>query len=105
MTYFEDLSNEIIYEIFDFLDIYHIYQAFFNVNKRFNKFLMESTCPMKINILSMSKLNFERYYSNIIIPNKNRIISLAVSNLFMIDNILSLVHIISTFRRLEILVL
>ncbi|CAM4941144.1 unnamed protein product [Rotaria socialis] len=29
LTRFDNFSNEIIYEIFDFLDIYHVYQAFF----------------------------------------------------------------------------
>jgi len=76
LTHFEDLSNEVIYEIFDFFDICHIYQAFFHVNKRFEKLLIDSTFPIKINISSMSKLDFQRYYSNIIIPNKYRIISL-----------------------------
>ncbi len=28
-THFEDLSNELIYKIFDFLDMYYIYGAFF----------------------------------------------------------------------------
>ncbi|CAF4530148.1 unnamed protein product [Rotaria socialis] len=56
-------------------------------------------------MLFMSNLNFQRYYSNIIIPNKHRIISLALSNLFIIDNILSSAHSVSSFSRLEILIL
>jgi hypothetical protein len=101
----EDLSNELIYEIFDSLDIYHIYQAFFYLNKRFKNLLINSILPIKINISSISKSNFQLYYSNIIIPNKHRIISLRLSNFFLIDNILSLARTFSKFLRLETLIL
>ena len=53
----------------------------------------------------MSKLNFQRYYSTIIKPNKHRIISLHLSNLFIIDIVLSPAHILSKFLRLQTLVL
>ncbi|CAF3943893.1 unnamed protein product [Rotaria sordida] len=104
-THFEDLSNEIIYEIFDYLDIYHIYEAFSNLNKRFDNFLVSSTFPIKINISSMSKTNFQYYYTNILIPNKHRITSICLSNLFIVDFICSSPRIILTFIQLERLIL
>jgi hypothetical protein len=102
---FEDLSNELIYEMFDFLDDYHIYKAFFDLNKRFENLLIHSILPIKINILSLSKSNFQDYYSDIIELNKHRITSLHLSDLFIIDIILSPPCNISKFIRLETLIL
>ena len=57
-TVLEDLANEIIYEIFDYLDIYHVYQGFSNLNKRFRNLLEDSNLPIQINISTMTKSNF-----------------------------------------------
>ncbi|CAF3185473.1 unnamed protein product [Rotaria socialis] len=40
LTRFDNFSNEIIYEIFDFLDIYHVYQAFFMLINDLENFLL-----------------------------------------------------------------
>lgn len=79
-TNFQNLANEIIYEIFDFMDIYHIYQAFPHINQRFKKIIIDSTLPIKINILSLP-------------------------NAFIIDNILSSAQFIQTFSQLKKLIL
>ncbi|UJR12477.1 hypothetical protein I4U23_016652 [Adineta vaga] len=42
---FEDLNNELIYEIFDYLDYFHIYKSVFSFNSRFR-----SNFPLPINI-------------------------------------------------------
>ncbi|UJR29511.1 hypothetical protein I4U23_010728 [Adineta vaga] len=59
---FEDLPNELIYEIFDYLEYYHIYESFSNLNDRFRFLLMESTLLPKINISLISKTTFNRFY-------------------------------------------
>jgi len=105
ITHFEDLSNELIYEIFEFLDIYNVYQSFFNLNNRFQYFLINSTLPIKINISTLSKSSFEHYYNDIILPNKHRINILRLSNPFTVDIVFSPPRFILKFLQLEILIL
>ncbi|CAF4929017.1 unnamed protein product, partial [Rotaria sp. Silwood1] len=82
---FEDLANEILYEIFEYLDPYDIYKGFYNLSKRFQNLTINSNFLTKINISTISKLNFEDYYQNIIIPNRHRIKLLRLTNSFMVD--------------------
>ncbi|CAF0851843.1 unnamed protein product [Adineta steineri] len=105
ITHFEDLSNEIFYEIFGHLDYFHVYQSFFNLNIRFRKFLTCSNVLIKINISSISKSNLEHYYTNTIILYPHRIISLCITNKFCYDLHISPHHILSRFIRLETLIL
>ncbi|CAF1520734.1 unnamed protein product, partial [Rotaria sp. Silwood1] len=102
---FEDLANEIFYEIIDYLDFYHVYKAFFNLNQRFQCILTNSIYPIRINILAMSKSNFEHYYNDIIIPNKHRINKLRLSNIFTINIIFSSSRFICKYLQLETLIL
>ncbi|CAF1936031.1 unnamed protein product [Rotaria magnacalcarata] len=105
IIHFEDLSNEIIYEIFGFLDFRHTYDAFSNLNKRFQNFLTNLTLPINIDMSSMSKSDFQKYYKQIIIPNTHRIKSLHLSNPFSIDLFLTHNCIISKLIRLKTLIL
>jgi hypothetical protein len=59
--------------MFEYLDFYDVYNGFFHLNKRFQHLLLHSTLPIKMNTPTVSKSNFERYYEDIIIPNKHRI--------------------------------
>jgi hypothetical protein len=101
----EDLANEILYEIFEYLDIYHVYEGFINLNKRFKNLFINSNLPIQINISTMSKSNFERYHKNIILPNKHRINILRLSNPFTVDIIFSPPRFILKFISLETLIL
>ncbi|CAF4192200.1 unnamed protein product, partial [Adineta steineri] len=105
LSYFEDLSNEIIYEIFEYFDFDYIYETFSNLNQRFVNLIINSNLPIKINISSVSKSNFERYYTNIIIPYRHRIKSLRITNIFAVNIILSPQDNISKLTRLETLIL
>ena len=83
--HFENLSNEIIYEIFDYLDMYDIYQGFMDLNSRFQNLLMYSSLPLKINMKYLSKSNVQSYYTQFILPNLHRINFLYLWNPFLID--------------------
>ncbi len=102
---FEDLANETLYEIFDYLDINHSYHAFFDLNKRFENLFLYSNLPIQVNISTISKSSFKRYHKNVIIPNKHRINYLRLSNPFTVDIVLSPPITISKFIQLETLVL
>jgi hypothetical protein len=82
ITVFEDLSNELIYEIFEFLDLHHAFQGFYNLNRLFQNLFVHSNLPIKINISSISKSTFHHYLEYIITPHANRIKSLRLSNPF-----------------------
>ncbi|CAF3926627.1 unnamed protein product [Rotaria sp. Silwood1] len=101
----EDLANEIIYEIFDYLDIFHVYDGFIDLNKRFKKLLNNSNLPLQVNISTMTKTNFQRCYKNIIIPNRHRINYLRLSNIFTTDIVFSPPRLITQFPQIESLVL
>ncbi|CAF4156207.1 unnamed protein product, partial [Rotaria sordida] len=105
ITYFEYLSNELIYEVFEFLDYLHVYEAFFNLNIRFRNLLTNSSLPIKINISSMSKLAYEKYYRDIIMTNVYRINLFRSSNLFIYGLTSSSIQILSKFLQLERLIL
>ncbi|CAF3112325.1 unnamed protein product [Rotaria sp. Silwood2] len=101
----EDLANEILYEIFEYLDPYDIYKGFYNLNKRFHNLAIHSNVLTKINVSTMSKSNFEDYYRNILIPNRNQIKLLRLSNPFTADIIFSPPRTILNFGHLETLIL
>ena len=103
LTHFENLSNEIIYEIFDFLDMYHVCKAFFSLNIRFQN-LLNSTLPVKINTSFLSKSDFERYYTQFIIPNINRITYLHLWNRFVINTAFMSLENIQIFNGQKILI-
>ncbi len=97
---FEDIPNEIIYEIFELLDVCDLYKAFSNLNKRFENLLNCEALSIYINISSISKSTFEYNYTHYIVPNIQRIKSISSSNSCTIDRI----H-LSIFTRLETLIL
>ncbi|CAF3993257.1 unnamed protein product, partial [Rotaria sordida] len=84
ITLFEDFPNELFYEICDYLDVYYVYKAFNNLNKRLQTLLFNSTVPLTINISSMSKSIFQDYNKHMIIPNQHRIKTLRISNPFIV---------------------
>ncbi|CAF0980559.1 unnamed protein product [Rotaria sordida] len=102
--HFEDLANEIFYEIFEYLDLYDIYKGFFNLNQRFQNLIINSNFLNQINISTMSKSKFEYYHKNILLPNKHRIRLIRLSNPFMNELIFSSAYTILRFIHLETLI-
>ena len=97
------MSNEIFYEIFDYLDGYDIYKTFTNLNIRFENLLDNSLFLIKIQLSSTSV--FDHHYEEFINLNKNHIRSFHFFNESVVDKFISLCIINSSFIRLESLVL
>lgn len=106
VTHFEDLSNEVIYEIFHCLDSCQIYDAFFNLNSRFRDLVFHSNFPIQIHFLrTLSRNDFHRYYNQILLPNQHRVQLLDVLNSFIIERLFSSTYIFLQLNQLETLIL
>jgi hypothetical protein len=98
---FEELSNEVIYEIFEYLDFSHAFAAFYDLNQRFRNLFINSNLPIQINLSLISKSLFNYFLTHIIIPHTHRIQSFRLSNPFSDDTILLILSIMTNFIRLE----
>ncbi|CAF1148862.1 unnamed protein product [Didymodactylos carnosus] len=76
MSSLEDLSNELIYDLFDYLYYDDIYKGFRGLNQRFEN-LTASTSRMHADI---TPLKFDSYYKYIFPEMKHRLASLKFSN-------------------------
>ncbi|CAF0962603.1 unnamed protein product [Rotaria sordida] len=83
ITKFEDLSNELIYEIFDYFDYFFIYEIFSKLNIRFQSLFINSSLLLKINLSLISKSIFQNHYKSMINTNIKRIISLNITKYFL----------------------
>lgn len=70
------MSNEIFYEMFDYLDGCHIYKAFSNLNHHFEQLLNSSLLLFKIKFDSKCDKLYNKFYKQITCLNKNQICSL-----------------------------
>ncbi|CAF0819100.1 unnamed protein product [Adineta steineri] len=73
-TCFENLSNELLYEIFEYLDACDIYESFSNLNNRLQNLIISSSILLRIKVNSEALL--EDRCQHVIIPNSHRILSL-----------------------------
>ncbi|CAF0935853.1 unnamed protein product [Adineta ricciae] len=105
ITHLESLSNEIIYEIFDFLHSYDIYQAFFHLNTRFRQLCIHPNLSIAITNLSSKQKSFERYFNEFVVPYLYRIRSLDLTNLFLVDLISKTTNHLSHCTQLQTVVL
>lgn len=105
-SYFENLANETIYEIFEYLDHYDTYHSFSHLNHRFKNLIIKSNLLIQINISSsIAKTVFINYYNKLIVPHRHRINYLHSSNPFVIDMIFMQSCILFQFTQLKILIL
>ncbi|CAF1248473.1 unnamed protein product [Adineta steineri] len=100
-----DLANELILEVFDNLDTYQIYESFFHLNIRFQNLCTHANLSTQVGMSSVSKTTFQRYYDDLIAPNKHRIQSLHLSNPFISDFFISLLEDIKRCSQLQTLTL
>ena len=76
VTCLEDLSNELIYEIFEYFTAQEIFQQFSNLNQRFENVVYHSNVPLKVNSTSSSDQSLITLLSG----HSNRILSIHLSN-------------------------
>jgi hypothetical protein len=105
MNCIENLSNELFYEIFEYLDGCDIYKAFSNLNFRFQRLITCSSFLLKIKLRSEAESAVGHDCKNVIIPNRHRILSLYVENESLIRDFFTHCMIDSSFSRLESVVL
>jgi hypothetical protein len=87
----EHFSNEIFYEIFDYLDGISIYEAFSNVNYYFEQLLNSSSLLLKMKLeYSTSNKIFMKNYEKILSLNKYQIFSINFRLSSLNDKILTL---------------
>lgn len=101
----EYLSNEIFYEIFDYLDACDICKAFTNLNYRFENLVSHSSFLFKFNLQTQSDSLLENRCRKLIIPNSHRILSLHLKSESIIIHFFNFCTIDSSFSRLESIVL
>jgi hypothetical protein len=105
VTSFEDFPNEVIYEMFEYLDASHIYQGFSNLNIRFQNLFKYLNVRIKINYSIFSKSTFQNYYTDFIRPIKHRIKTLHVSDPITIEYIFPITENIIIYSQLQTLFL
>ncbi|CAF3749527.1 unnamed protein product [Rotaria sordida] len=105
ITCIENLPNEIFYEIFIYLEGCKLYEAFTNLNIRFQRLLTSSYLSLNIQISSSLESILEHRFKHIIIPNKHKIVSISLINYCGNDQMFTLFTIDSSFTQLESLVL
>jgi hypothetical protein len=105
ITSIENLSNECLYEIFDYLDGYDIHTAFSNLNYRFEQVLKCSSLLFKIEVYSPSNEFDLNNCKQFILLNKHQIFSLYLSISSENECFFWLFPLDSSLDRLESLVL
>jgi hypothetical protein len=101
----EDLSNELFFEVFDYLDGCDLHKAFSNLNKRFEDIFFSPYLRLKIGINSRQQSDIQYCHTNIIRPNRHKIISLCLLNTLVIDRFFQSMIFDTSFYRLESVVL
>ncbi|CAF3043167.1 unnamed protein product [Rotaria socialis] len=105
ITSLENLSNDLLYEIFDYLDGGEIYKAFSNLNRCFQTLITSPSLLLNIDLRLQSE-NLSHYRSTCIVtPNRHRITSLSFSHGSLYQSGLAFCNIDALFIRLESLIL
>ena len=100
-TCMEDLSNELFFELFEYLDACDLINAFFNLNIRFRRLIRTSPLLFKIKLCPDEKSNVHGTRKQVMVPDKHRILSLYLSDSLIINRFFTLYPISSAFERIE----
>ena len=79
-TDFECLTNELLLDLFTYLNTSHIYHAFQGLNFRFDSLIVEYFRTRRINFQSISKADFELILQDHLKPMTHQITSLCISD-------------------------
>ena len=80
MVRFETLANELIFDVFDYLDASSLIDAFFGLNIRLNHLVSEHLCHHPLNLQSISKNRFDRLCREVLPTIINQVLSLCLSS-------------------------
>ncbi|CAF1514311.1 unnamed protein product [Adineta ricciae] len=95
----EKLSNEIFYEIFDYLDGFDIFRAFYGLNHRLQKLLINPLLSMKCQL--SSQVEFNVHYQCFLESFKQQVISIEFADRQAVDNFMRCFVFNSSFSRLR----
>ena len=76
ITCLENLSNEIFYDIFDYLDGCHIYQGFIRLNRRFHQLLNSPSLRLKLQLGPQARAYYWSTYELLMDYNRHQIFSI-----------------------------
>ena len=102
-TKLEHLSNELFYEIFEYLDAYDLFPTFSNLSRRFQTLLNHSLLSFKSH-RSKPNIKFDHFCSQNIISNSERVVYVHLSGKSSSIPFLERFFINSSFNRLQSLV-
>ncbi|CAF1237296.1 unnamed protein product [Adineta ricciae] len=98
---FEQLPNELLMEIFEYLDAYDIHCGFANLNLRFQNLLVNSSLLLKTVFAEKSLSTIEYRCRHVILPNTPRLLSLHLYGEQIICRFLDQYNFDSSLTRLE----
>jgi len=74
-----------MYDIFDYLESWQIYEIFVQLNIRFQHLFISPTFRLHVNLPAISKKNYLHRCEQFVKGNMNRIVSISLSNSCFID--------------------
>ena len=77
---FEELANELLLDLFELLDTAHLFDAFYNLNSRFNTLLLTHFRAFHLDLRSVAKQRLNRLCQQQLPKVIDRVLSLHLSN-------------------------
>ena len=71
MRRFDELCNDVLFEIFDYLDVLHLFNAFFNLNRRFHSLIVDRRICFQANMTRLKTKDYD-IYRRLILPRVGR---------------------------------